>query len=72
MPTAVTGSEKSTGGVVVSENKRTATAILHNIKPEHAGSYFCKAENWAGTDNKTVELVVLCKLLKFNLEILKV
>ncbi|KAL7070447.1 hypothetical protein ACQ4LE_010441 [Meloidogyne hapla] len=61
MPTAVTGSEKSTSGVVVSENKRTATAILHDIKLEHAGFYNCKAENWAGIDNKTVELVVLSR-----------
>nr|CAD2157874.1 unnamed protein product [Meloidogyne enterolobii] len=61
MPTAVTGSEQSTSGVVVSENKRTATAILHDIKIEHAGFYNCKAENWAGIDNKTVELVVLIR-----------
>lgn len=35
------------------------SVIFTDIKPEQAGVYNCEAENWAGVDYLTVDLVVL-------------
>ncbi|KAI1722964.1 immunoglobulin i-set domain-containing protein [Ditylenchus destructor] len=47
----------SEGDIVSGEMKRTA--FFSDISPDKAGVYTCKAENWAGVDYMTVDLVVL-------------
>lgn len=50
-----------------------STAFFPNVSSENGGVYTCKAENWAGTSYKDVDLVVLSlfiillKSLIFNL-----
>uniref|UniRef100_A0A914V4A2 Ig-like domain-containing protein n=1 Tax=Plectus sambesii TaxID=2011161 RepID=A0A914V4A2_9BILA len=40
-------------------DKRVTTAAFKKVEPSQAGVYTCKAENWAGTSYKDVDLVVL-------------
>lgn len=43
---------------------RYQKAIFRNITLEQAGVYTCQAENWAGTDFLTMNLIVQSKIKK--------